>query len=244
MKLNHTPFGLSISSQSGEHILIRHVIGVGQNYAAHAAEQGKAPPTHPMLFTKNPRALCMDGENIVVPRICQEPVQVDFEAELGVVVGTRRDGAFVRDVSVTEALSCVLGYVAANDVSARWWQKEGSGGQFNRGKSFDTFCPISAVAPADQVKNPQDVRVTCELNGTLMQDARTSDMIFSLATLIHEMSRGTTLLPGTLILTGTPSGVGFTRKPPVFLRHGDTVRVTVEGVGSVTNRVVYEGATG
>lgn len=242
MRLYRSPFGVAIDAPSGD-VLIRHVIGVGQNYAAHAAEQGKAPPTRPMLFTKNPMAVSLAGEDIVIPKVCQDKEQVDFEAELGVIIGAMPDGRFVRDVSEDNALACVLGYVAANDVSARWWQKDGSGGQFNRGKSFDTFCPIGPnVVPASEVKDPQNLRVMCTLNGQVMQDANTSDMIFSVATLIHEISRGTTLLPGTLILTGTPSGVGFTRTPPVFLKAGDEVKVSVGGVGEIVNRVKAEGA--
>jgi 2-keto-4-pentenoate hydratase/2-oxohepta-3-ene-1,7-dioic acid hydratase in catechol pathway len=243
MKLYRTKFGVAIDTPGGE-VLIRHVIGVGQNYAAHAAEQGKAPPTRPMLFTKNPMAVSLPGEDIVIPRVCMNQDQVDFEAELGVVVGLAPGGGFVRDVPVERALECVLGYVTANDVSARWWQKDGSGGQFNRGKSFDTFCPIGPrVIPASEVGDPQLLRVMCRVNGATMQDANTSDMIFSVATLIHEISRGTTLLPGTLILTGTPSGVGFTRQPPVFLKDGDTVTVSVEKIGEVTSRVRAEPAT-
>jgi 2-keto-4-pentenoate hydratase/2-oxohepta-3-ene-1,7-dioic acid hydratase in catechol pathway len=240
MKLIRTRFGIAIDSPAGE-ILIRHVIGVGQNYAAHAAEQGKAPPTRPMLFTKNPMAVTLPGEDIVIPAVCADREQVDFEAELGVIVGTKPDGSFARDVPLEHALSCVLGYVAANDVSARWWQKDGSGGQFNRGKSFDSFCPIGPeVVPASAVPDPQNLRVRCMLNGSVMQDANTNDMIFSVATLIHEISRGTTILPGTLILTGTPSGVGFTRVPPVFLKAGDTVEVIVDSVGAISNRVKCE----
>ncbi|MFZ4576639.1 MAG: fumarylacetoacetate hydrolase family protein, partial [Phycisphaerales bacterium] len=123
MKLYRTKFGVAIDAPGGE-VLIRHVIGVGQNYAAHAAEQGKAPPTRPMLFTKNPMAVSLPSEDIVIPRICANQEQVDFEAELGVVIGTAPGGGFVRDVPLDSALACVLGYVAANDVSARWWQKD------------------------------------------------------------------------------------------------------------------------
>ncbi len=240
MNLIRTPFGISVQTPAGE-VAIRHIIGVGQNYAAHAREQGKAPPERPMLFTKNPFAAVLSGDEIVIPKVCQDREQVDFEAELGVVVGTHPSGRFVRDCPLPEALSCVLGYVAANDVSARWWQKDGSGGQFNRGKSFDTFCPIGpALVPAAAVPDPQSLRLRCRVNGVTMQDTPTSDMIFSVATLIHEISRGTTLLPGTLILTGTPSGVGFARTPPVFLRHGDHVEVEVSGIGTVSNRVRFE----
>lgn len=240
MHITHTPFGLAVQTPKGE-VPIRHIIGVGQNYAAHAREQGKAPPERPMLFTKNPFAAILSGEDIVIPKICQDREQVDFEAELGVIVGWHPSGAFVRDCPLEHALASVLGYVAANDVSARWWQKDGSGGQFNRGKSFDTFCPIGPrVIPAAQVPDPQALNLRCKLNGTVMQDTPTSDMIFSVATLIHEISRGTTILPGTLILTGTPSGVGFARTPPVFLKDGDQVEVEVDGVGTISNRVRFE----
>ncbi len=240
MILTRTPFGLSTSTPTGE-VPIRHIIGVGQNYAAHAREQGKAPPERPMLFTKNPFAAIRSGDDIVIPRVCQDRDQVDFEAELGVIIGWQPSGAFVRDVSLADSLKCVLGYVAANDVSARWWQKDGSGGQFNRGKSFDTFCPIGpGVVPAAQIPDPQALTLKCRVNGTLMQDTPTSDMIFSVATLVQEISRGTTLLPGTLILTGTPSGVGFARTPPIYLKDGDTVEVEVSGIGMISNRVRLE----
>lgn len=217
------------------------ILGIGMNYAEHAKEQGKGIPERPVLFAKNPFAACLDAEDIVVPHICHEPSQMDLEAELGVIIGRRPNGALVRDVPLDEALACVLGYVAANDVSARWWQKEGSGGQFCRGKSFDTFCPIGPrVIPAAEVPNPNALRIQSRLNGMPMQDANTSDMIFNIATLIHELSRGLTLLPGTLILTGTPSGVGMARKPPVFLRDGDVVEVEIESIGTIRNRVRFE----
>jgi len=240
MNLTPTPFGLSVASPRGE-VPIRHIIGVGQNYAAHAREQGKAPPERPVLFTKNPFAAIRSGDAIVIPKVCQDRDQVDFEAELGVIIGWQPSGAMVRDVPLSEALHCVLGYVAANDVSARWWQKDGSGGQFNRGKSFDTFCPIGPrVIPASEVPDPQALNLKCRVNGVLMQDTPTSDMIFSVAALVHEISRGTTLLPGTLILTGTPSGVGFARTPPIYLKHGDTVEVEVSGIGTITNPVRFQ----
>lgn len=238
MNLVRTTWGVAVETGEGEPLLIRHVIGVGMNYARHALEQGKGVPERPMLFTKNPAAVSLNGDDIVIPAICRDRPQVDFEAELGVIVGRRPSGQLVRDVPAELALACVLGYVAANDVSARWWQKEGSGGQFNRGKSFDTFCPIGPrVIPARDIPDPQGLRVTCRVNGATMQDASTGDMIFSVATLIHEISRGTTILPGTLILTGTPSGVGFARTPPVFLKDGDIVEVEVERIGVIRNSV-------
>lgn len=241
MKLVHAEFGMAVASSDGEIVPLRHIIGVGMNYAAHAHEQGRGVPERPVLFTKNPSAACAHGDSIIVPKACQDRAQVDFEAELAVVVGLRRDGQPVRDVPPDEALACVLGYCCANDVSARWWQKEGSGGQFYRGKSFDTFCPLGpALVPAVEVPNPQHLRIQTRVNGTTMQDSNTSDMIFSVATLIAEISRGTTIAPGTVILTGTPSGVGMARTPPVFLRAGDVVEVEVERLGVLRNEVRFE----
>jgi 2-keto-4-pentenoate hydratase/2-oxohepta-3-ene-1,7-dioic acid hydratase in catechol pathway len=242
MNLIRTDLGVAIETGGGELLLIRHIIGIGMNYAAHAREQGKGVPERPVLFSKNPLAAILSGDDIVIPRICETRPQVDFEAELGVIVGRHPSGRFVRDVSRDEALACVLGYVAANDVSARWWQKEGAGGQFNRGKSFDTFCPVGPrVVPSRDVGDPQKLRLTCTVNGEVMQDASTSDMIFDVATLVSEISQGTTILPGTLILTGTPSGVGMARTPPIFLKPGDLVEVSVEKVGTIRNRVRAQG---
>ncbi|CAG0958911.1 2,4-diketo-3-deoxy-L-fuconate hydrolase [Phycisphaerales bacterium] len=231
-----------VGIQTRENVLpIPYILGIGMNYAAHAKEQGKGVPERPMVFTKNPYSVVLSGEDIVIPRVCRDRPQVDFEAELGVVIGRRRDGRLVRDVSKDEALTCVLGYVAANDVSARWWQKEGSGGQFCRGKSFDTFCPIGPwVVPAAEVPNPNALRIRSRVNGVTMQDANTSDMIFDVATLVSELSQGSTLPPGTLIVTGTPSGVGMARTPPEFLKDGDVVEVEIERVGVIRNRVREE----
>ncbi|NUQ67453.1 MAG: fumarylacetoacetate hydrolase family protein [Phycisphaerales bacterium] len=241
MNLKRTEFGVGVMLPEGEILPIRHIIGIGMNYAAHAIEQGKGVPERPVLFSKNPYACGLSGEEIVIPRVCQDRPQVDFEAELGVIVGRHPSGRFVRDVSESEALACVLGYVTANDVSARWWQKDGAGGQFNRGKSFDSFCPIGpAVVPGATIADPQNLRLTTKVNGEVMQDANTSDMIFPVRTLIAEISRGTTILPGTLILTGTPSGVGFARKPQVFLKQGDVVDIEVEGIGMIRNSVREE----
>ncbi|MCA3006647.1 MAG: fumarylacetoacetate hydrolase family protein, partial [Phycisphaerales bacterium] len=213
------------------------IFGIGLNYAAHAREQGSPLPERPVVFAKNVGSAVPGGEAIVIPAICQDREQVDFEGELAIVIGTP-----ARDVPTERALEFVLGYAAANDVSARWWQKQGSGGQFCRGKGFDTFCPLGDVTPAAQVANPNALRLVTRVNGTVMQDSSTSDMIFSCATLVSELSRGCTLLPGTVILTGTPSGVGMARNPQVFLQHGDVVEVEIEGVGVVRNPVVREGA--
>lgn len=213
-----------------------HILGIGRNYAEHAKEQGAAVPDAPMVFTKNAAAACLNGGDIVVPRVCQDREQVDFEGELAVVIGRA-----ARDVSKADAIKHVLGYCVANDVSARWWQKSGSGGQFFRGKSFDTFCPLGpGIVPAGEVANPDALRLKTTVNGQVMQDASTGEMIFDVRTLISDLSRGMTLLPGTVILTGTPSGVGMARTPPVWLKHGDVVEIAIEGIGGIRNRVVFE----
>lgn len=239
MKLIRTRFGVAVEGlgSAGEaQVPVRHIIGIGRNYPEHAKEQGAAVPQRPMVFTKNPMAACLHGDEIRVPKVCQDREQVDFEGELAVVIGTA-----ARDVPLEAALGHVLGYCCGNDVSARWWQKEGSGGQFCRGKSFDTFCPLGpALVPAAEVGDPQSLRITTRVNGATMQDASTSEMYFGVATLISELSRGTTLLPGTVILTGTPGGVGMARTPPVWLKHGDVVEVEIERVGVLRNRVVFE----
>ncbi len=240
MNLIRHEFGVAVERPGHPALLLRHFIGVGMNYAAHAIEQGKGVPERPVLFTKNPAAACLNGDSIVVPKVCQDREQVDFEAELAFIVA-HPSGRPSRDVPKEKAFEHVLGYCCANDVSARWWQKDGSGGQFCRGKSFDTFCPLGPrVVPTAEIKNPGVLRVQARVNGTTMQDSNTGDMIFDVATLVHECTRGTSLLPGTVILTGTPSGVGFARKPPVFLKHGDTVEIEVESIGVLKNTVRFE----
>ena len=237
MRLVRLDYGVGVETASGV-IPVRHIIGIGRNYAEHASEQGAEVPDRPMVFTKNPCAACLDGDDIVIPAACRDgatggPRQVDFEAELAVVIGWA-----CKDVGEERALEFVLGYCCANDVSARWWQKKGSGGQFCRGKSFDTFCPLGpAVVPAAAVQDVQGLAVRCRVNGEVMQEASTKDMIFPVRHLVAELSRGTTLMPGTVILTGTPSGVGMARTPPVWLKDGDVVEVEVGGVGVLKNRV-------
>ena len=209
------------------------VFGIGLNYHEHARETGMEPPRYPIIFMKNPTAVTNPADPILLHPSCMEPPEVDYEAELAVVIGTA-----VKDVPADEALNFVLGYTAANDVSARRWQGKRGAGQWVRGKSFDTFCPLGPeIVTADEFKDPQNLRLTCVLNGQVMQDGNTSDMIFPVAELIAYLSTGSTLLPGSVILTGTPSGVGFTRKPPVYLMPGDTVEVTVEGIGTLSNPV-------
>lgn len=211
------------------------ILCIGKNYSDHAAEMGGKAPEALVMFMKNPASACGDGDSIVIPPICDEHgPQVDYEGELALIVG--RD---CRDVPEQDALSVLAGYAAANDVTARWWQREGGGGQFCRGKGFDTFCPIGAIVPVSAVRDPQSLRVVTRLNGTVMQDSSTSLMLHPVARIIAELSRGTTLLAGTVILTGTPAGVGFGRNPKVFMQAGDVVEVEIEGVGRVRNPVKH-----
>jgi 2-keto-4-pentenoate hydratase/2-oxohepta-3-ene-1,7-dioic acid hydratase in catechol pathway len=236
MDLVRTQTGVGIRDSTGQPAPVPMIIGIGLNYAGHAREQGQGLPERPVVFSKNLMAASIHGDPIRVPRVCQDRPQVDFEGELAVVIGQP-----ARDVPRDDALSFVLGYTCANDVSARWWQKQGSGGQFFRGKSFDSFCPLGPrVAPTADVGDPQKLRLTTRVNGRVMQDSTTADMIFDVATLVSELSRGTTLLPGTVILTGTPSGVGMARTPPAFLAPGDEVEVDIERIGILRNRVEFE----
>jgi 2-keto-4-pentenoate hydratase/2-oxohepta-3-ene-1,7-dioic acid hydratase in catechol pathway len=209
------------------------IIGIGLNYHQHANETGMEVPRYPVVFMKNPASIANPEDPILLHPALIEPPEVDYEAELAVVIGQA-----AKDVSTDDALKHVLGYTAANDVSARRWQGRKGAGQWVRAKSFDTFCPLGPeLVTADELQDPQNLRLTCELNGQLMQDGNTGDMIFPVAELISFLSTGATLLPGTVILTGTPSGVGFTRKPPVYLMPGDTVEVTLEGIGLLRNPV-------
>lgn len=209
------------------------ILAIGLNYHRHAEETGSEIPRYPVLFMKNPASVTNPGDPILLHPSCMEPPEVDYEVELAVIIGKT-----TKDVSVAEALDYVLGYTVANDVSARRWLGKRGARQLVRGKSFDTFCPLGPeLVTADELADPQNLRLTCVLNGQIMQDANTSDMIFPVAELISFLSTGTTLLTGTVILTGTPSGVGFTRKPPVFLMPGDTVDMTVERIGTLSNPV-------
>jgi 2-keto-4-pentenoate hydratase/2-oxohepta-3-ene-1,7-dioic acid hydratase in catechol pathway len=203
------------------------IICVGLNYRRHAAEQGAQPPEQPMLFAKWATALTGPGDPIVLPPISPK---VDYEAELGVVIGARAKG-----VRVEDALATVRGYLCANDVSARDLQR--ADGQFTRSKSLDTFCPVGELVPAAEVPDPQALRIRCVVNGEVRQDSTTADMIFGVAELIAFVSEAITLEPGDLLLTGTPEGVGLFRDPPVFLADGDEVTIEIEGLPSLTNPV-------
>lgn len=238
MKIQSTSAGFVVATKTGR-VKIRQIIGIGRNYAEHALEQGAEIPDHPLVFAKNINAPILDGDDIVIPAIARDERfggnQTDYEAELAVILG--RD---VKDATEENAMEAVLGYCCANDVSARWWQKKGSGGQFNRGKSFDTFCPMGPrVVGVSEIDDPHSLRIECRVNGEVMQDANTSQMMFPIPRLIAMLSSGTTLAAGTVILTGTPSGVGMARDPQVWLGDGDVVEVEIESVGVLRNRVRF-----
>jgi len=210
------------------------ILCIGLNYKAHAKETGMRLPEYPILFMKNVASANGHRENIVIPSSCKNPPQVDYEAELAVILGKE-----AKNIRAEDAFDYVFGYTVANDVSARTWQKTGGGKQWVRGKSFDTFCPLGPeIITSDELKDPDNLNISCTLNGTMMQESNTSDLIFSVAQLIEFLSEDTTLLSGTVILTGTPSGVGFARKPPVFLKAGDIIETKIETIGTLINGVV------
>ncbi|MGH2808936.1 MAG: fumarylacetoacetate hydrolase family protein [Actinomycetota bacterium] len=205
------------------------IVCIGLNYRDHAAESGAEPPERPLVFSKYGTSVIGPGDAIQLPAFTTE---VDYEAELGVVIGV-----IARGVPVTSALDHVFGYTCVNDVSARDLQF--ADGQWVRGKSLDTFCPVGPwIVTADEVPDPQVLGVRCEVNGRVLQDSSTSEMIFSVAELVSYISEGITLEPGDLIATGTPAGVGFTRTPPIYLAPGDSVDVSIERIGSLINPVV------
>lgn len=211
-----------------------NILALGFSYGKHAGETESRAPESPVLFIKATTSLLGPGEPILLPKA--GPDEVDFEAELAVVIGKR-----TKNVSPGEAMACVLGYTCGNDVSARDWQMLKQKKQWARGKSFDTFCPLGPyLVTKDEIPDPNNLRIRSILNGKVMQDSSTSDMLFSVAEIVSDLSRSLTLLPGTVIMTGTPEGVGFVRKPPVFLRHGDVITIEIERLGELTNPVERE----
>jgi 5-carboxymethyl-2-hydroxymuconate isomerase len=205
------------------------IVCVGLNYVDHAREVDLELPEQPLLFAKWPNAVIASGEPIVIPHGVE---QVDYEAELAAVIGAR-----VKGVSVENALEAVAGYTCLNDVSARTLQF--ADGQWTRGKSLDTFCPIGPrVVPREEIGDPQSLRISCRLNGALVQDASTADMIFGVAELIAYISGAITLEPGDVIATGTPPGVALGRANPRYLQDGDSIEVEIEGIGILANPVV------
>ena len=211
------------------------IYGIGLNYREHAAEMGADLPEYPVVFMKSSSSVQNPSSPIILPRHLHSD-QVDYECELAVVIG--RD---CKNVSVEDALDTVLGYTCANDVSARDWQKSDGGCQWVKGKSFDSFCPLGPIlVTADRIPNPQILPIRTILNGQIRQESYTGDMIFSVAEIIAFLSGSTTLRAGTVILTGTPPGVGLAVDPPRFLKPGDEVVVEITGIGSLKNSVEAE----
>jgi 2-keto-4-pentenoate hydratase/2-oxohepta-3-ene-1,7-dioic acid hydratase in catechol pathway len=205
---------------------------VGQNYGAHAKEVGMGIPEFPVLFAKGVNSLQHPGEPIVLPKGANSS-EIDYEAELVVIIGKK-----CKDVPKEEALDCVAGYTCGNDVSSRDWQLKKGGTQWCRGKSFDTFAPLGpCLVTPDSIGNPGALQIKTILSGRTVQDGNTNDLIRDVSTLIEFISQSTTLLPGTAIFTGTPHGVGMARKPPLWLKDGDEISVTIENIGTLTNPV-------
>ena len=207
----------------------RKIVAIGLNYLDHAKEAGQPVPSAPLCFAKFTSSLSGPYDPIQLPA---EDAQVDFEGELGVVIGRK-----AHPVSEADAMECVAGYVVFNDVSARKWQF--ADGQWTRGKSCDTFSPNGPyLVTRDEVPDPGNLRITTRVNGELMQDSNTRQLIFNIPQLISYLSKSFSFFPGDIIATGTPPGVGFSRKPPRFLQEGDVVEVEIERVGKIANRVV------
>ncbi|KAM9266532.1 oxaloacetate tautomerase FAHD2B, mitochondrial-like [Morus bassanus] len=207
------------------------VICVGLNYRDHCLEQDVKIPKEPIIFSKFPSAIIGPFDDIVHP---EESNEVDWEVELAAVIGKR--GRYIEESS---ALDHIVGFTVANDVSARDWQMRRNGRQWLLGKTFDTFCPLGpALVTKDAVADIHNLSIRCSVNGRLMQDSSTSQLIFRLPKLIAWVSRFVTLVPGDILLTGTPPGVGVFRKPPVFLKRGDEVRCEIEELGTICNKVV------
>jgi len=213
-----------------------NLLCIGLNYRRHAEESKAAIPEYPIVFMKATTAVQNPGDPIVLPRHLRSD-EVDYECELAVVIGKR-----CKNVSRENALDYVLGYTCANDVSARDWQIKRGGSQWCRGKTFDTFAPLGpCLVWKDEIPDPGVLKIRTILNGQVMQDSPCNDFIFDVPSVIAFLSGSTTLLPGTVILTGTPHGVGFARKPPVFLQPRDTVSVEITQIGVLTNPVIAEG---
>ena len=219
-------------------IVPTQILGVGLNYRHHAQEAGMKAPELPVLFVKGINTLLDPGAPILIPTHLASH-EVDYECELAVVIGRA-----CKNVTRERALDYVLGFTCANDVSARDWQIKKGGGQWCRGKFFDTFCPLGPrLVTPDEIPGPNLLKIATHLNGQTVQDWTTSDMIFDVPTLIEFLSGSTTLVPGTVILTGTPHGVGMAAKPtPLWLKTGDEVTIEIEHIGRLTNPVALEPA--
>jgi len=210
---------------------------IGLNYRRHAVETNAKIPDRPILFFKGTNAVQNPGDPIFIPTFLASQ-EVDYECELAVVIGKS-----CKNVLRAHALDYVLGYTCANDVSARDWQIKWGGSQWCRGKTFDTFAPLGpCLVTTEEIPNPNELPIRTILNGETMQESNTSDMIFDVPSIIEFLSGSTTLLPGTVIFTGTPQGVGMARKPPRWLAPGDKVTIEIDGIGKLTNPVENEPA--
>lgn len=211
------------------------ILCIGLNYKRHAEETKAKMPERPILFVKGINTVQNPGDPIEIPTAMASH-EVDYECELAVVIGKA-----CKNVKREDALDYVLGYTCANDVSARDWQIKLGGGQWCRGKFFDTFAPLGPrLVTTDEIDNPNALKIATVLNGERVQDWNTDDMIFDVPAIIAFLSGSTTLVPGTVILTGTPHGVGMAFDPPKWLKAGDEVTVEIEGIGSLTNPVANE----
>jgi 2-keto-4-pentenoate hydratase/2-oxohepta-3-ene-1,7-dioic acid hydratase in catechol pathway len=207
---------------------------VGLNYADHAAEVKMETPKYPVVFMKSVTSVTGHGNAIVIPVVASDPPEVDYEAELAVIIG--REG---KNIPASRAMDYILGYTIINDVTARRWQGKRGGGQWARAKSFDTFCPMGPfLVPTSAIPDPHNLTIRTTLNGDVVQDSNTSNMIFTIPQLIEFISQGTTLLPGTVISTGTPAGVGYVKER--YLKRGDSVSITIQGLGTLRNVVAQD----
>lgn len=206
------------------------ILCVGLNYRGHCDEQNKPYPKEPMFFSKYASTLTGPYGNVIAHKISD---QIDWEVELAVIIGSK---AF--HVKKEKALDYVFGYSVAQDISARDWQKQRNGGQFLIGKSMDSFCPLGPCVVHKSVLDPSDLPITCSVNGVQKQNGRTSELIFDIPDIIERVTQSITLLPGDVILTGTPSGVGMHRNPPEFLKPGDLIESEIEGIGKIFNKVI------
>ena len=206
------------------------VLAVGRNYP-HLG--GAPPPTYPVVFLKNPMTVIPSGDPIVIPQVCAAHGMVDFEAELAVQLG-----ASIKDADAATARAAIARCMPANDVTCRWWEQHGSEGQLSRGKSFDSFCPLGQGIDASRINLDAPRRIISRLNGQIMQNACVTEMFRNVVELLVDLSRGVTLLPGTVLLTGTPYGIGMQQSPPRYLRDGDVIDIEIEGVGVVSNHVL------
>ncbi len=210
------------------------IVAIGLNYSDHASETGMEVPKSPLIFAKFSSSITGSSEPIIIPGAVTR--KVDYEAELGVIIGKR-----TKNVLIEDSLDCVFGYTIINDISARDIQFADK--QWTRGKSLDTFCPMGpVVVTKDEIPNPQDLELGCEVNGEILQQSSTKFMIFSVAELISLLSNSFTFEPGDIIATGTPGGVGYKRNPPVYLKNGDTIRTWITGIGEMINPVVSDDA--